>query len=65
MCRVIIVVSIVTLFHFVESDISFSGCEISERQCITCTQPRLVSVPAYGRYLRQLPALYVRAVSLS
>jgi hypothetical protein len=37
----------------------------SETKCITCTQPRLASVPAYSRYLRQLPALYVRALPLS
>jgi hypothetical protein len=65
MCRVVIVVSTVTLLHFAGSDISFSGCQVSEGQCITCTQPRLVSVPAYGRYLRQLPALYIRITPLS
>ena len=65
MCRVVIVAIIVMLLHFVGSDISFSGCEVSEGQCITCTQPRLASVPAYSRYLRQQPALYVRALPLS
>ena len=65
MCQAVIVAITVTLPHFVGSDISFSGCEVSEGQCITCTQPRLASVPTYSRYLRQLPALYVRALLLS
>jgi hypothetical protein len=63
MGQIVIVASTLDILSFLRGfpDASFSGCKISEGQCSTYTQPRLASVPAWGRYLRQPPVMYVVA----